>query len=210
MDNSILRNMKFISSVVMRTMLMVLAILAVYAVMGVLGGMNIDFMTPGFVFEVVKYTAAFVVMVIEVTIATAYQKLILSLGSRRRDFYIAKYILLLIVFGVTMAILGCMTYAYDSVKVIDFMYAVAALLAICVFTIFCANMICRFGMVGYVIFCACCGFIGGLIGGLTGVGMKYKILQEEMFPGILIGVAFVAVIIAMIVDKKMLDSYEIK
>ena len=83
MDNSILRNMNFISSVVMRTMLMVLAILAVYAVMGVLGGMNIDFMTPGFVFEVVKYTAAFVVMVIEVTIATAYQKLILSLGSRR-------------------------------------------------------------------------------------------------------------------------------
>lgn len=210
MDRSFISNIKFISFIVMRTFACVIVFDAVYLLLMLYSGMKISEISVENVYWMVQFIATFMFLIIQITLCTAYQKIILTLGSRRKDFFMAKYFLVFAVIVITAAVLGGMTYVYDSISIVQYMYSLAMILGVNIITILCANMIEKFGMTGYIIFCVICGFIGGFIGGGVGALMKYKILKSVMVPTALTILATVVMIIVMALDKKWLDSYEIK
>ena len=210
MDRSFISNIKFISFIVMRTFACVIVFDAVYLLLMLYSGMKISEISVENVYWMVQFIATFVFLIIQITLCTAYQKIILTLGSRRKDFFMAKYFLVFAVIVITAAVLGGMTYVYESISIVQYMYSLAMILGVNIITILCANMIEKFGMTGYIIFCVICGFIGGFIGGGVGALMKYKILKSVMVQTALTILATIVMIIVMALDKKWLDSYEIK
>ena len=128
MDRSFISNIKFISFIVMRTIACVIVFDVVYLLLMLYSGMKISEISVENVYWMVQFIATFVFLIIQITLCTAYQKIILTLGSRRKDFFMAKYFLVFAVIVITAAVLGGMTYVYDSISIVKYMYSLAMIM----------------------------------------------------------------------------------
>lgn len=213
MSNSIMRNVKCMGRIGIRVLGMGLLCVLIIVGFGILGGNSFNSVKSELNF-VTGYVNLFVILVFGITIVTAYMPIIFSFGSSRKDYFIGKHIVNIIIIFI-MLILDIAAYtASNAMKYENIMYLLAMMMCLVGAASLLGILIWKYGMKGYICFCIFCGFIGGFIGGFSSDLAKSAFVKKTLnfsYIGIL---ALVAGIIVYAVSSgfewKMIRKYEVK
>lgn len=211
MDKSYCRNIKFLSRIVFRVLVMAAAIAAIVLLMNYaeVGKFSINTMKTELGF-ISGYVCIFTMLVANITIITAYMPIIFSFGSRRKDYFISKQTIIFILIIISIALNVVIDVVSNQYTTRTIVFTIAGMLVCSALSSVFGNVINRFGMAGYIIFVILCGVTGGIIGGLSGSSIIKDVLATNCIEYITLSASIVIYIAASVLEWNIVKNYELK
>lgn len=205
------RNIKCMLWIILRSYPVVILCIAIIAGMEILGGTGIKIVISE-IPRIIPFFNIYILMVISVSVSIGYFPVMLSMGSGKYSFFVAKHITY-IISAIILSVINIITYmAADRLKTSNCLIMAGSMFLCLLFGNVLGNVIWRYGNLGRIIYIIICGMIGATVSILHASDMLRGIFSVNKFylGVLLLLISIAAYLPALIFDWKCIKKYEIR